>query len=165
MADRSESEERRPDVFQPDVLLPMQYFGALKRKKYPSGEHRLIVALMRDAVDCFQKYIHSVDAKRRQLYLDAEAWIGDEDDHRQFSFNNVCELLGMNSTYIREGLFTWRDEQHQTAFAAARKRRTERASAAAVGVVAETEAQTFEAEVEAEDALPEEFREQLRAMR
>lgn len=161
LEDRSEGEDRSSDVFQPDVLLPMQYFGALKRKKYHSGEHRLVVALMRDAVDCFQKYIHSVDAKRRQLYLDAEGWISDEDDRGQFSFNNVCELLGMNSQYVREGLIGWRDGQREQARKEAAKLRTmpikQPAAAAAVGANEDGDA--------ASEDLSEDFREQFRAAR
>jgi hypothetical protein len=110
----AESEDRyqpdeRTELFQPDVVLPKQYFDALKRKKYPTGEHRLLVAILRDAVDCFQKYANATDQKRRQLYLDAESWIDAAEDQGQFSFNNVCDLLGMNPDYVREGLLAWRD--------------------------------------------------------
>lgn len=108
---RYQSDERQPDVFEPDTLLPAQYFAALKRKKFPSGEHRLLIALIQDAVECFQKHLHASDAKRRQLFLDAEGWIGDDDDFGVFSFNNVCALLGMNPDYVRQGLTRWRDGQ------------------------------------------------------
>ncbi len=111
--DRFEAEERLNDLFEPDMLLPTQFFEALKRKKFPCGEHRLLVALLRDAVQCFQKHIHARDAKRRQLYVDAEDWIGAEDDYALFSFNNVCRILGMNPDYVRQGLISWRDgERH-----------------------------------------------------
>ncbi|MBI5506755.1 MAG: hypothetical protein HY899_18350 [Deltaproteobacteria bacterium] len=108
---RYQSEERQPDVFEPDTLLPAQYFAALQRKKYPAGEHRLLIALIEDAVECFQKHLHASDAKRRQLFLDAEVWIAADDDFGVFSFNNVCMLLGMNPVYVRQGLITWRDGQ------------------------------------------------------
>ncbi|MFT4570208.1 MAG: hypothetical protein ACI8TX_002303 [Hyphomicrobiaceae bacterium] len=101
--------DERAEVVQPDVLLPRQYFDALKRKKYPTGEHRLLVAILRDAIECFQKYLHSTDNKRRQLYLDAETWIDAAEDQGQFSFNHICDLLGMTPDYIREGLLAWRD--------------------------------------------------------
>lgn len=109
--DRHEAEERLHDIFEPDVLLPVQYFAQLKRKKYKSGEHRLVVAIMQDAVECFQKHIHARDSKRRQLYLDAETWIGEDDDLNVFSFNNVCALLSIDVEYVRKGLLDWRDMQ------------------------------------------------------
>jgi hypothetical protein len=109
--DRHQAEERLSEIFEPDILLPIQYFAALKRKRFSCGEHRLLVALMQDAVECFQKHLHARDTKRRQLYLDAEAWISAEEDDGTFSFENVCELLGMNPEYIRQGLLGWRDRE------------------------------------------------------
>lgn len=104
---RFQSDERLLDVFDPDIILPAQHFAAIQRKKFPSGEHRLLVALIQDAVECFQKHQHSRDSKRRQLFLDAQVWIGSEDDRGVFSFNNVCMLLGMDPNYVRQGLAEW----------------------------------------------------------
>ena len=87
--DRQQAEDRLNDIFEPDILLPIQYFAALKRKKFSCGEHRLLVAIIQDAVECFQKHIHARDSKRRQLFLDAEAWITAEDDSGMFSFDNI----------------------------------------------------------------------------
>lgn len=109
--DRHQAEERLNDLFEPDVLLPIQYFAALKRKRFSSGEHRLLIAIMQDAVECFQKHIHARDTKRRQLYLDAECWISADDYAGTFSFNNVCDLLGMSPEYLRQGLLDWRDRE------------------------------------------------------
>ena len=101
--DRTQAEERLNEIFEPDILLPIQYFAALKRKKYSCGEHRLLIAIIQDAIECFQKHLHARDSKRRQLFVDAEVWITDVDDEGPFSFNNVCELLGMNPEYLRVG--------------------------------------------------------------
>jgi len=109
--DRHSGEDRNNDIFEPDILLPVQYFAALKRKRFSCGEHRLLVAIMQDAVECFQKHLHARDAKRRQLYVDAEAWISSEEDDGTFSFDNVCDLLGMNPEYLRQGLLSWRDRE------------------------------------------------------
>ena len=109
--DRHQAEERLNDLFEPDILLPIQYFAALKRKRFSCGEHRLLVAIMQDAIECFQKHLHARDSKRRQLYLEAEAWVNAEDDDGTFSFDNVCDLLGMNPEYLRQGLLTWRDRE------------------------------------------------------
>lgn len=107
---RFPSDERLLDIFDPDIILPAQHFAAIQRKKFPSGEHRLLVALIQDAIECFQKHMHARDAKRRQLFLDAQGWIGSEDDRAVFSFNNVCMLLGMNPDYVRQGLSHWSEQ-------------------------------------------------------
>ena len=109
--DRHQAEERLSDLFEPDILLPIQYFAALKRKRFSCGEHRLLVAIMQDAIECFQKHLHARDSKRRQLYIEAEAWVGAEEDDGTFSFDNVCDLLGLNPDYLRQGLLAWRDRE------------------------------------------------------
>ena len=59
-------------LLQPDNLLPSQYFAALRRKGAHEPERRLVIAVLQDAVDCFQKHLWSRDRKQRQG-LDAEA--------------------------------------------------------------------------------------------
>ena len=98
-------------LLQPDTLLPSQYFATLKRKGAHEPERRLVIAVLQDAVDCFQKHLLARDPKARQLYLDAEEWICSTDRSWQFSFENVCDLLQINSEYLRRGLMKWRDRR------------------------------------------------------
>src|SRR3989442_15584982 len=98
-------------LLQPDTLLPSQYFAVLKRKGAHEPERRLAVAVLQDAVDCFQKHLRSQDRKARQLFLDAEEWICSEDRSWPFSFENICDLLQINAEYLRRGLMAWRDRQ------------------------------------------------------
>jgi hypothetical protein len=100
-------------LLQPDTLLPSQYFAILRRKGAHEPERRLVVAVLEDAVDCFQKHIRARDDKARQLFLDAEEWIRSEDRSWPFSFENVCDLLQINPEYLRRGLIAWRDRQLQ----------------------------------------------------
>lgn len=98
-------------LLQPDTLLPSQYFAALKRKGAHEPERRLAIAVLQDAVDCFQKHLRARDRKARQLFLDAEEWISSEDRTWPFSFENICDLLQINSEYLRRGLITWKNRQ------------------------------------------------------
>jgi hypothetical protein len=98
-------------LLQPDTLLPSQYFAILRRKGAHEPERRLVVAVLEDAVDCFQKHIHARDEKARQLFADAEEWISSEDRSWPFSFENVCDLLQINPQYLRRGLMAWKDRQ------------------------------------------------------
>ncbi|HYB98488.1 MAG TPA: hypothetical protein VEC57_05070 [Candidatus Limnocylindrales bacterium] len=153
---RYQSDDRQPDVFEPDIVLPSQHFAQIKRKKFPSGEHRLLVALIQDAVECFQKHLHARDSKRRQLFLDAESWIDSEDDRGVFSFNNVCMLLGMNPDYVRQGLLAWRDKEKRVRRVRRHDEMAETRTAARI-VPAESP-QHEEGEADAELAWPEEQR-------
>jgi hypothetical protein len=96
-------------LLQPDTLLPSQYFAILRRKGAHEPERRLVIAVLQDAVDCFQKHFRARDQKARQLYRDAEDWICSEDRSWPFSFENVCDLLQINPEYLRRGLLAWKD--------------------------------------------------------
>ena len=96
-------------LLQPDSLLPSQYYAALRRKTAHEPERRLVIALLQDAVDCYQKHLFARDRKARQLYVDAEEWITSDEREWPFSFENVCELLNIHPVYLRRGLLEWRE--------------------------------------------------------
>src|SRR5690242_12514820 len=80
------AEDRVQELFQPDTLLPSQYFDRLRRRASVDGERRLMVAILEDAVDVYRKQAGSRDRKRRQLFCDAEAWIESAERSWIFSF-------------------------------------------------------------------------------
>ncbi len=98
-------------LLQPDTLLPSQYFAALKRKGNHEPERRLAIAVLQDAVDCYQKHFRARERKARQLFLDAEEWIASQDRSWPFSFDNICDLLQINPEYLRRGLAIWKERQ------------------------------------------------------
>ena len=109
MKDSMTMDEQYGAQLAPDTMLPQQFFGPLRKKALMDGEHRLMVAVLEDAVRCFQKQLNARDPKARQLYLDAEEWITSTDQTWFFSFVNVCQTLDLDPDYIREGLLAWRD--------------------------------------------------------
>ena len=111
MADHSVG-ENHPHLFQPDTMLPSQYYAAaLRRRGALKPERRLIVAILQDAIECYQKNLFAREGKARQLYADAEEWITSQDRTHYFSYENLCEVLEMNPEYIRRGLLEWRERQ------------------------------------------------------
>ena len=98
-------------LLQPDTLLPSQYFAALQRRGAHEPERRLAIAVLQDAVDCFQKHLSARDRKARQLFLDAEEWIVSDDRSWPFSFENICDLLQINPEYLRRGLAAWKSHR------------------------------------------------------
>ncbi len=104
-------EEKVASLFQPDTLLPAQYFETFRRKVHLEPEKRLMLAVLEDAVSCFQKYIFARDSKGKGLFRDAEDWILEEQSDWLFSFNNICEVFGFNPQYVREGLVRWKEKK------------------------------------------------------
>ena len=102
-------------LLQPDTVLPAQYFGGRRSRGTHDAEHELVVAVLQDAVDCFQKHLLARERKARQLYIDAEAWIMSDDRRWPFSFENVCDLLNIDAAGLRQGLLRWRTTRLQAA--------------------------------------------------
>jgi len=98
----SKSPNRAPDVSVPDTLLPDQYFDRLAARTSDTPERRLMFAVLLDAV---------INLQRRNSAAAAEAewWIrSDGTEDSPFSFQNVCEALGIEATYLARGLLDWR---------------------------------------------------------
>jgi hypothetical protein len=111
MQERETLDERLPGLFEPDTLLPVQYFEAMRRKHLLEGEKRLILSVLEDAIECFMKCIDSPTNKGQRLFRDAEEWINLEDKKWIFSFDNVCEMLDINPEYLRRGLRGWKERK------------------------------------------------------
>jgi hypothetical protein len=101
--------ERVSSLFQPDTLLPAQYLDTFRRKAHLEPEKRLMLALLEDAIACFQKYLLARDAKGKMIFREAEEWITERESDWLFSFDSVSEALGFNPQYLREGLVRWKE--------------------------------------------------------
>ena len=97
-------------MFEPDTLLPEQYFTLLGRKPL-QGEKRLLLAMLEDAVHCFQTYLLAKKPHERRLFQEAEEWIISTDGLWFFSFENICDVLDINPDRMREALKAWKEEQ------------------------------------------------------
>ena len=102
-------EEKMGSLFQPDTLLPAQYFDTVRRKANSEPEKKLMLAILEDAIDCFQKYIFARDGRGKGIFREAEDWILEENSDRLFSFETVCDALGFNPSYVRQGLLRWKE--------------------------------------------------------
>lgn len=97
-------------MFEPDTLLPEQYFSLLGRKPL-QGEKRLLLAMLEDAVHCFQTYLLAKKPHERRLFQESEEWINSTDGLWFFSFENICDVLGINPGRMRNALKEWKEEQ------------------------------------------------------
>lgn len=104
-------DEKLASLFQPDTLLSAQYFDNLRGKTLLEPEKRLMLALLEDAVQCFQDNILAQSGKKKRLFEEAEEWILEEGDDGIFSFDNICEVLDFNPQYIRQGLLRWKEKK------------------------------------------------------
>ena len=98
-------------LFEPDVMLPVQYFTLLRKRSPQGPEYHLVIAMLQDAIECFQKYRFAIDENGRELFEDAREWFASPDRKWPFSFENVCGILNLDADYLRQGLAVWAEVQ------------------------------------------------------
>ena len=103
-----DTDERIGSLFQPDTVLAAQYLDTVRRKIVLEPEKQLLLAVLEDGINCFQENVAATASKRKQLFADAEDWILDRDRDWLFSFENACDVLGLNPAYLRGGLLRWK---------------------------------------------------------
>ena len=102
-------EEKALAIFQPDVLIESQFKSTQTRQLPMDPERVLMLAVLRDAVSCYQDHVGARKKPKRSLHLEAEEWILDRDRSHLFSFENLCEVLGYDPDYMRAGLCRWKE--------------------------------------------------------
>jgi hypothetical protein len=91
-------------ILEPDIFLPSQFYGAGGLSRKLEGEKRLMIAILKDAVECLEKYRGARTSIGRSHYENAIEWVKDTDTEWLFSFTNICDLLGFDPDYMREVL-------------------------------------------------------------
>ena len=104
--------ERRLDEmpvvrFEADILAA-QDFDRIYRSRPRSPERDLMLAILEEALNDYQRCFSAPDKKGRNCFTDARAWILNTDSEWIFSFINCCEVLGIEPDYLRQGLLRWK---------------------------------------------------------
>jgi hypothetical protein len=81
----------------------------LSKKEIREGEEGLMLAVLENAIEYFQKYVVGQSEREKRLFKEAEEWILEKDSDWFFSFENICETLGLYPDYIRQGLMRWKE--------------------------------------------------------
>lgn len=106
-------EDKVSSLFHLDPVIPAEYQDTFRRRTHLEPEKTLMLAVMEDAITCFQKYARARHRKAKHLYCDAEEWILEKDSKYFFSFEQICESLGFEPGYVRHGLM--KEQEKSTA--------------------------------------------------
>ena len=100
-------------IFSPDPISRFQYEKVHGKKESQADDQALralMLALLEDAIACFQGRFFKPSRTNDKLFQEAEEWINSEDEG-VFSFNNICETLGLHPGQLRKGLERWKAKQ------------------------------------------------------
>lgn len=87
-----------------DTSMTQQYLDTFRRSEHLQPERALIAAILEDAIHNYRKYSEARDRESRERFHEAEEWIMHSGNDWIFSFDNVCELLGLDPAYVRRGV-------------------------------------------------------------
>jgi hypothetical protein len=85
-------------------------FERLHTREVLQGEGALMLAILENAVEYFQKYLFAQNDIGRKLFQEAEEWFLEKNADHFFSFESICETLELHPDYIREGLMSWKEK-------------------------------------------------------
>lgn len=97
-------------LFQSDPLFVENFFSD-RRNQTLIPEKRLMLAVLEDALWCFQDNFRARHGKRKQLFDNVVSWFFETNGDWLFDFKNICNGLGFDADYIRKGLLQWRERQ------------------------------------------------------
>ena len=86
-----------------DPLLAVQLSD---RPRYDtwSGEMRLALAVVEDAIATVRMTTGMRSARAYRLAADASRWLASRDTRHPYAFENLCDYLGLSAAWLRNGL-------------------------------------------------------------
>jgi len=93
-----------------EVLTPEQFFpSALDSAASWSGERKLLLAVLQDAVESFFRYRQDPTTRGKRLFRETHEWFWSTDRQWLCSFESICDNLHLDAAYIRRGLKRYYD--------------------------------------------------------
>jgi len=88
-------------MLQPNVIFPSQH---LRARKPLAPEQRLMIAVVQDAIECIDKYRFATDRRGQQAFDEVTQWLGAKETDWPYSFESICEVLGLDAKAVRHRL-------------------------------------------------------------
>jgi hypothetical protein len=96
-------EAARSGVLVPDLITRAQYYSL----PTTSPSQRLLLAVLEDAIHCYQRHCRATRGWRRRQFLEAKEWLFDSNSTAFMSCRTVCESLGIEPALLRRSLHEW----------------------------------------------------------
>lgn len=96
---------------EPDILTTYEFRKTYQRREYLAPERKLMFAVLVDAIECYQKYVDAKSRRHRKIFYEVESWIESRDEGSIYSFEQLCDVLCLDPSYLRRGLVAWRRER------------------------------------------------------
>ena len=95
------------DELRADAVMPAQFYPARRGSASVEPIMRLMGGILADAVRCVQRNLDARSPGRRQEYREARFWIFHDKGDGPFSFEDVCDALGVDPRRLRDLIIRW----------------------------------------------------------
>jgi hypothetical protein len=109
---------------EPDISAPLEFDTMFGRPRVAEGERRLMMAVLEDAIACYRRRASARDWESTRMYLEACEWVASRDCSNLFSFENICDVLGIDAQCLRGRLRTFESGRAASSRRARPERRT-----------------------------------------
>jgi hypothetical protein len=92
---------------EPEIIPPSQLLAGSRLDANAQPEKRLMLAVLEDAVACFQRGVAATSPAAVRDFDEVCAWFASDDLAWPYSFVNICHVLGFDPDYLRRGLERW----------------------------------------------------------
>ena len=99
---RSSNSDCSESGFEAESILPSQFFEGRKKNEALEPEKRLMLAVLTDAVRCYQVGFDSHKIARIRAFREAEEGLFSARGYGPFSFENVCYALDITLNYLSQ---------------------------------------------------------------
>lgn len=88
-------------------VQPEQFFAEQRSVLQRTGEYRLLVAVLQDALECWFRHRNSQRIRGQRLFRETKEWFSSHDRNRLFAFECICDHLALDPNHIRRSLLQW----------------------------------------------------------
>lgn len=128
--------ERGMTSWAEEILTPAQFFtSATDTALAWNGERKLLLAVLRDAVESFFRYRNDSTTRGQRLFRETHDWFWATERSWLCSFVNICDQLHLDAGYLLRGLRRYYDPEAVSAASPPRQRRRTRHGGAHLTVV------------------------------
>jgi hypothetical protein len=89
-------------MFRPDTVAFAEYFKIYERKPGLEPEKKLMFAVLQNAIACYQSFAYAAAKRPKKQFSETEERFSEEESEWIFSFENICETLGLDPHYLRQ---------------------------------------------------------------
>jgi hypothetical protein len=94
--------------FTQEQITPRGFYGGWSASEDLPSIKRLMLAVLQDALECFAgRTACTRGLTTRRSAQEAADWVADTNYIEVFSFNSVCEVLGLDAAAVRRAFIEW----------------------------------------------------------